>query len=142
MPSISSRLLGGIATAAAAALMAIPVPASAAPAVTFGFGFDTGPGGPSIHFGINEPPPAVSHVCFYSRSRYRGDRFCVEADTYIRDLGDTWADEISSFENPDGLRVTVCTRTRLHGDCRIYTGNARTLGDFDDDIESLRVRDY
>lgn len=114
-------------------------------------GFDiTGPGGNTFRFGINAPvtvqpqpqPPVVEpsfgEACFYDRSQYRGDSFCVEGGEQIADLGD-WDGEISSIENLDGLDVTVCTRTRFRGDCRTYTTSARSLGRFDDSIASIRV---
>lgn len=120
---------GGAAVAAAFALM----PTAAQAQIDFGITF--GPGGPSVTIGT----PGSGQVCFFERSRYRGEGFCVEDGTTIRDLDD-WDGEISSFRNPDGLEVTLCTRTRLRGVCRTYTGNARTLGDMDKEAASLRVR--
>ena len=73
----------------------------------------------------------------FSRVLFRSS-FCVDEGTTIRDLDD-WAGEISSFRNPDGLEVTLCTRTRLRGDCRTYTSGARSLGGLDDEVDSLRV---
>jgi hypothetical protein len=122
------------------------------PGASVGFSIQ-GPNGNTFQFGINapsEPPPNnpppmiddepiyTGEACFYSRSQYRGGSFCVEAGDEISDLGD-WDGDISSIENPDGLDITVCTRTRFRGDCRTYTTSARSLGGFDDEISSIAV---
>jgi uncharacterized protein YraI len=99
----------------------------------------------SIQLGIGGQPGVEDEadvsdgeVCFFERSRFRGDSFCLEAGESMRDLGD-WDDVIASIENPDGLRVTVCTRSNFRG-CRTYETSARTLGEFDGEISSIRVR--
>lgn len=149
----------GIAVAATAALMLAPATASAqSPAqVAPGGGLPTSPGGspaqvvpkqPNFSFGIQiGPRPGFSfgigagtgEVCFYSRTNFRGDGFCVDEGNTIRDLGE-WTDAIGSFDNPDGLSVTLCTDTRLRGRCAVYTTSARSLGRFDGNLASLRVR--
>jgi uncharacterized protein YraI len=78
-------------------------------------------------------------VCFYNRSRFRGDSFCLEAGDASRSLRGGWDDAIASFENPDGLEVTVCTRTNFRGTCRTYTSSARTLGQLDGEISSIEI---
>lgn len=112
-----------------------------------GVGISIGTGGFGISIGTPRPPVVIDddddefdigEVCFYERTRYRGDSFCVEEGTSIRNLRE-WSDRISSIENPDGLRVTVCM-DRGYGDCRTYTSSARSLGEFDDEISSIRVR--
>jgi uncharacterized protein YraI len=116
--------------------------------VNFGI---TGPNGNTIQFGVNvpapnNPPPVVddepifddAEVCFYSRSQYRGNSFCVEPGDEIADLAG-WDGEISSIENPAGYDVEVCTRTRFRGDCRTYTTSSKSLGAFDNAIASLSV---
>ena len=109
------------------------------------FGFNIGPNGPSVNIGVgnqNPPPvvvqPTIGEVCFYDRTRFRGDNFCLEEGDQTRNLGD-WADRISSIENPDGLQVQVCSESNYR-DCRTYTTSASSLGDFDDYIVSVRVR--
>lgn len=117
------------------------------------FGFSTGPNGPTINFGIGQQPqqpqrppivrppvvqPVIGEVCFYDRTRFRGDSFCIEEGESIRDLGN-WADRISSLDNPDGLDVQVCSDANFRG-CRTYTTSASSLGDFDDYVVSVRVR--
>jgi len=113
----------------------------------------TGPNGNTIQFGVNtpnvppaNPPPVIDdepifddgEVCFYSRTQYRGNSFCVQAGEELSDL-DQWDGEISSIENPDGFDVTVCTRTRFRGECRTYTTSSKSLGAFNDVIASLSV---
>ena len=139
----------GIAIAATAAVMLLPASASAQSQPSVGFGFGVGPNGPNVQFGVNNnppprrgPPPRVveadGEVCFYANSRMRGDSFCMEEGQSIRNLRD-WEDEISSFDNPDELEVTVCTRPNFRGACRTYTSSARSLGSLDDDIASIRI---
>lgn len=116
------------------------------------FGFSTGPGGPTINFGVGQQPqpprppvvrppvvqPTFGEVCFYDRTRFRGDSFCLESGESIRNLRD-WADRISSIDNADGLQVQVCSENNYR-DCRTYTTSASSLGDFDDYVVSVRVR--
>ena len=136
------NLATGVAIAATAAVMLVPTSASAQPSFGINVNPPGGPGGFSLRFGTPLPDPSIGisdSVCFYANTRYRGEGFCLEEGDSVRDL-DVWADEISSFDNPDELDITVCTRTRFRGDCRTYTSGARSLGDFDDDIESIRIQ--
>ncbi len=114
------------------------------------FGFTVGPNGPSFNIGVGQPqvqpprPPVIQpvptfgEVCFYDRTRFRGESFCLEQGDSVRSLGN-WADRISSFDNADGLQVQVCSESNYR-DCRTYTTSASSLGDFDDYIVSVRVR--
>ncbi|WDR05133.1 SH3 domain-containing protein [Devosia rhodophyticola] len=107
------------------------------------FGFSVGPNGPSFSIGTgNQRPPVVRpvdrDVCFYDRSRYRGQRFCLSRGQSLRNLGD-FANRISSIRNPAGLRVDVCARPRFR-DCRTYTTSASNLRNFNNTIVSARVR--
>lgn len=119
-------------------------PNPVAPGVSIGIGNN------GIEFGVTIGTPPVppedddepefidGEACFYERTQYRGGSFCVAAGDHIPDLGG-WTGDISSIENPDGLEVTICTRTRLRGDCRTYTTSARSLGRFNDATFSLSV---
>jgi len=113
------------------------------------FGFTVGPNGPSFNIGVGQQPqvqpprppviqPVYGEVCFYDRTRFRGESFCLEQGDSTRNLGN-WADRISSIENTDGLQVQVCSESNFR-DCRTYTTSASSLGDFDDYIVSVRVR--
>ena len=116
------------------------------------FGFSTGPNGPTFNFGVGgqqpqpqppviQPPvvqPAYGEVCFYDRTRFRGESFCLESGDRVGNLA-AWSDRISSIENTDGLQVQVCSESNYR-DCRTYTTSASSLGDFDDYIVSIRVR--
>lgn len=116
------------------------------------FGFNLGPGGPNVNIGIgNQQPPRpprppvvaplpqpVAEVCFYDRSRFRGDSFCLESGDSVRDLRD-WTDRISSIENNGGYAVQVCSEPGYRN-CRTYTTSATSLNDFDDYIASVRIR--
>jgi uncharacterized protein YraI len=117
----------------------------AQPGLSFGFSIG-GPSGPQVNIGVGNPRPPVvvqpvpvyGEVCFYDRTRFRGDNFCFEQGDSARNLGD-WTDRISSIENPDGLQVQVCSESSYRN-CRTYTTSASSLGDFDDYIVSVRVR--
>lgn len=113
------------------------------------FGFTVGPNGPSFNIGVGQQPqvqpprppviqPVYGEVCFYDRTRFRGESFCLEQGDSTRNLGN-WTDRISSIENTDGLQVQVCSESNFR-DCRTYTTSASSLGDFDDYIVSVRVR--
>jgi uncharacterized protein YraI len=102
----------------------------------------------SLSFGIGGQPGVEDEaeeeisdgeVCFYERTRLRGDSFCLEAGDTSRSLRGGWDDRIASFDNPDGLEVTVCTRTNLRGTCRTYETGARTLGELEGEISSIEV---
>jgi hypothetical protein len=121
------------------------------PNLSFGFTIG-GPDGPQISIGIGNQPqqpprpgprppviqPVYDEVCFYDRTRFRGDSFCMEQGEAVRDLG-RWTDRISSFDNSDGLEVQVCSQPNFRS-CRTYTTGASSLGDFDDYIASIRIR--
>tara|TARA_R110002020_G_scaffold14062_6_gene49962 strand:- start:952 stop:1617 length:666 start_codon:yes stop_codon:yes gene_type:complete len=123
----------------------------AQPGASFGIQI---PGGPSINFGVGQPvepqrpprpgrPPVIApviddEVCFFDRSNYRGDSFCLAAGDSTRDLR-SWADRISSIDNPGGYEVQVCSEPNYRR-CRTYTTSASSLGDYDDYIVSVRVR--
>ncbi|WP_108461197.1 SH3 domain-containing protein [Devosia naphthalenivorans] len=115
-----------------------------------GISIDLGGGnGPQINIGVggqNRPqrPPVIEQpdyageVCLYDRTRFRGESLCLEAGESYRNLGE-FADRASSIDNPDGLRVQVCSERNFRN-CRTYTTSASSLGDFDDYIVSVRVR--
>ena len=124
------------------------------PGLSFGFSVG-GPGGPNINIGVGNnngpgprpfpgngpgPRPPVyqndAEVCFYDRTRFRGDSQCFESGDSVRDLG--YDSEFQSIDNPDGLSVQVCA-SRNFRDCRTYTTSASSLTSFGD-IVSLRVR--
>lgn len=131
------------------------------PGLSFGFTIG-GPNGPQINIGVGnqaqpqpprpqpQPPrpnpgprppvvePVAAEVCFFDRTQYRGDSFCLTQGDSTRDLRN-WTDKISSIRNPSGVRVEVCSETNYRN-CRTYTTSASSLGDFDDYIASVRVR--
>ncbi|NMA98008.1 MAG: SH3 domain-containing protein [Phyllobacteriaceae bacterium] len=131
------------------------------PGLSFGFTIG-GPDGPQINIGVGNQvqpqpprpqpprpgprppqpwPPVVqptAEVCFFERTQYRGDSFCLTSGDNTRDLRN-WTDRISSIRNPAGLNVQVCSETSYRN-CRTYTTSASSLGDFDDYIASVRVR--
>ncbi|RYE07787.1 MAG: hypothetical protein EOP22_16450 [Hyphomicrobiales bacterium] len=113
-------------------------------------GISIGSGGVTIGVGPGgnnpprpgNPPPSGSlpgDVCFYSNANYTGSRFCMDEGDMTPYVGAQWNNRISSIRNPDGLRVTVCDDAG-YDDCRTYRTSARTLGDFDNVISSIRIR--
>jgi uncharacterized protein YraI len=121
------------------------------PGLSFGFTIG-GPNGPQINIGVgnqNPPrpqpprprPPVVqptAEVCFFDRTSFRGQSFCLDRGDSVRDLGN-WTDRISSIENTSRVRVEVCSEV-AYRNCRTYTTNAASLGDFDKYIASIRIR--
>ncbi len=126
------------------------------PGISFGFTIGAD-GKPSFNIGVGQQPqpqpqpprpgprppvvdpiPVTSQVCFFDRVNRQGPSFCLDQGQSVRDLA-SWTDRISSFDNPDGLQVQVCSETNYRN-CRTYTTSANRLGDFDDYIASIRVR--
>jgi hypothetical protein len=90
-------------------------------------------------FNPPQPPrPSRAEVCFYDRTQFRGDSFCLSRGDSTADLRN-WTDRISSIQNNGGLSVQVCSEPRYRN-CRTYTTSAGTLNDFDDFIASVRVQ--
>lgn len=101
-----------------------------------GVSIGVGPGRPT-------PPPSggslPGDVCFYSGAGYTGSRFCMDQGELTPYVGAQWNNRISSIRNPDGYRVLVCDDAG-YDDCRTYRTSARSLGDFDNVISSIRIR--
>lgn len=95
---------------------------------------------PPVQPPVVRPPvqPVYGEVCFYERANYRGESFCASSGDNYRNLNN-WTDRISSIENRSGLQVQVCAEAN-YVECRTYTTNAASLGDFDDSIISIRIR--
>lgn len=106
-----------------------------------------GTGGVSVGVGPGRPdrpprPPSGSmpgDVCFYSSTDYEGSRFCMDQGDATPYVGPQWNNRISSFRNPGGLTVTVCDDAG-YDICRTYRTSARSLGSFDNEISSIRIR--
>lgn len=83
--------------------------------------------------------PAARQVCFFSSAGYDGQSLCLESGDRLASLPRAWNDRISSFSNRRGYSVTVCRDRGFHR-CRTYTTSASSLGNYDNDISSIRVR--
>jgi hypothetical protein len=107
--------------------------------------FSIGSGGVSIGVGPGatpDRPPSGSlpgDVCFYSGTGYTGSRFCMDQGDMTPYVGAAWNNRISSFRNPRGLSVTVCDDAG-YDICRTYRTSATSLGSFNDEISSIRIR--
>jgi hypothetical protein len=107
--------------------------------------FSIGSGGVSIGVGPGagpDRPPSSSlpgDVCFYSGTGYTGSRFCMDEGDMTPYVGAAWNNRISSFRNPLGLSVTVCDDAG-YDICRTYRTSATSLGSFDNEISSIRIR--
>jgi uncharacterized protein YraI len=93
-----------------------------------------GPGGPGPGGG-----PGDRQACFYSSPGYNGPSICLSRGDQMAALPRGWNDRIASIGNRRGLSVTVC-REPGFSRCRTYTTSASSLGSFDGDISSVRVR--
>jgi hypothetical protein len=103
-----------------------------------------GTGGVSVGVGPGRPTPPPSgslpgDVCFYSGSGYTGSRLCMDQGELTPYVGPDWNNRISSIRNPDGFQVLVCDDAG-YDDCRTYTTSASSLGSFDNQISSIRIR--
>lgn len=120
------------------------------PGLSFGFTVG-GPNGPQISIGVGNQPqpqpprpqppvvqPVYDEICFFDRTNFRGDSFCMQPGQSTRDLR-SWTDRISSVQNPNGYEVQVCSEPN-YVSCRTYTTSASSLGDFDNYIASIRTR--
>lgn len=104
------------------------------PSISFGFGINSN--GPSLQVGVNQPQQQSSQVCFYDRTSYRGDVFCLNDGQRIRDLSDY---SVSSIRNQAGYDVTVCSGPSYTGSCRTYVSSTSSLGYLNGDVGSVRI---
>ena len=100
------------------------------------FGFGVGTNGPSFQFGVNQPQPQSSEVCFYDRTSYRGNVFCLDDGERIRNLSGY---SVSSIRNQAGYDVTVCSDPGFSGSCRTYVSSTTSLGFLNGDVGSVRI---
>jgi hypothetical protein len=100
-----------------------------------------GTGGVSVGVGPGRPPSGSmpGDVCFYSGTDYQGSRFCMDQGELTPYVGPQWNNRISSIRNPDGFTVLVCDDAG-YDICRTYRTSARSLGSFDNEISSIRIR--
>ena len=116
--------------------------ASFGPSFNLSFNFPRGSISIGVGPGTPTPPPGGSmpgDVCFYSGAGFTGSRLCMDQGELTPYVGREWNNRISSIRNPDGFRVLVCDDAG-YDDCRTYRTSARTLGDFDNVISSIRIR--
>jgi hypothetical protein len=78
-------------------------------------------------------------VCFFSDPGYDGQSLCLDRGDQMASLPRGWNNRISSFTNRRGYAVTIC-RERGFDRCRTYTTSASSLGRYDNNISSIRVR--
>ena len=111
---------------AATALAALSI-ASAAPASA------------QLRFGRGIQPPAGA--CFYEDSNFRGDYFCVEAGSDVREVPRGTNDRISSIRVLGDADVVVFQNSRFRGQSARFTSDIRNLQreGWNDLISSIRV---
>jgi uncharacterized protein YraI len=118
--------------------------------------FSIGTSGVQIGIGTPPPPPVRPgpgrpghddgpgahgrrQVCFFSDPGYDGQSLCLDRGDQMASLPRGWNNRISSFTNRRGYAVTIC-RERGFDRCRTYTTSASSLGRYDNNISSIRVR--
>ena len=113
---------------------------------SFNFGLTFGSGGPNvtITFGNNAPqqPQRVfgPRVCFYEKTNYRGQNFCVAAGEEDNRLTGFWNNNISSIKVYHGARVHVCESSNNTGSCYGYASNVPRLPSaINNDISAYRT---
>lgn len=79
-------------------------------------------------------------ACFYTDSKYGGERFCLDRNENVSFVGGHYNDRISSIRVFGRARVTIYKHKNYGGSRRTYTDDARHLGDFNDEISAIEVR--
>lgn len=117
-----------------------PQPQRPNPDFSFDFGFGNANPGP---LPPNYYPPRHhrrDQACFYSRTNFRGDSFCLERGDRIRDLPRQWDQRIRSVEVFGRARVDLCRGEFLQGTClKLRSSRTRLPFRFDSKASSLEV---
>lgn len=79
-------------------------------------------------------------ACFYTDSKYGGERFCLDRSESVSFVGDHFNDRISSIQIFGRARVTIYKHKNYGGSRHTYADDARHLGDFNDEISAIKVR--
>ncbi len=81
-----------------------------------------------------------ARVCFFERSYFRGDSFCVRPGERLPRLGE-WNNQISSIDVRGNARALVCDNNNFGGRCVVVSRDLSTLGTSGNDKNSsIRVR--
>lgn len=99
--------------------------------VPFNFGVTVGPSGPSISFGIGNPPPAPppssDKACFYTGPHFTGTSACVAIGASSNFLIPGWDNEVESFKIIGAGKVEICRDPNFGGGCVVYSSSRSTL---------------
>ncbi len=86
----------------------------------------------------NSETPAV---CFYSRTAFRGEEFCIESNKVINRLSGPWNKNISSVKIMGRAEITLCEDGYLDGDCLIVNRTKEFFSrGWSNRISSVRIR--
>jgi hypothetical protein len=84
----------------------------------------------------NEPR---NGVCFYRDANYRGERFCVNSDESLGNIGERYNDRISSIRIFGRAEVTVYENEGFNGSRQTFSRDMPNLGNWSDRITSFQV---
>lgn len=74
-----------------------------------------------------DPEPEVAEVCFYDKSNFGGQSFCMEAGDLANKLPTNWDNRISSLTIEGDISVDLCSDKNLYGTCGTFSSNSRNL---------------
>lgn len=102
--------------------------------VPVNFGITVGPGGPTVSFGIGNPPPAPpapppssDQACFYTGVHFTGLSACVAIGASSNFLVPGWDNEIESFKIIGTGKVEICRNPDFGGGCVVYSSTQSSL---------------
>jgi hypothetical protein len=106
--------------------------------IPFNFGVTVGANGPSISFGIGNPPtpppppqpqpnPAADKACFYTGIQFTGQSACVNIGASSTFLVPGWDNEIESFKIIGTGKVEICRDPNFGGGCAVYVSSQSSL---------------
>ncbi len=75
----------------------------------------------------DEPEPEVAEVCFFDKSNFGGQSFCMEPGDVTNKLPANWDNRISSLTIEGDISVDLCTDKNLFGTCGTFSADTRNL---------------
>jgi hypothetical protein len=75
----------------------------------------------------DEPEPEVAEVCFFDKSNFGGQSFCMEAGDVANKLPAAWDNRISSLTIEGDISVDLCADKNLYGTCGTFSSDSKNL---------------
>lgn len=74
-----------------------------------------------------EPEPEIAEVCFYDKSNFGGQSFCMEPGDVANKLPANWDNRISSLTIEGDISVDLCSDKNLYGTCGTFSSDSKNL---------------